>query len=192
MAETQDFQQRIARIETLTHTLNGTSDPAIRAAAKELTQSVMDLHGTAIQRMLEVLHESGPQGSALIDSLGKDPLIASVLILYGLHPLNINTRIGQAIERLEPTFRKHQAEVELLSVEDGVVRLRIAGPSNSASGRLLKSSIEEQIYSVAPDVIRIEGLGALGASDLIGIEGLVGISNRSNGTAAVVAGKGGD
>jgi hypothetical protein len=76
-----------------------------------------------------------------------------------------------------------------MNVEDGVVRLRIAGPYNSASGRLLKSSIEEQIYSVAPDVIRIDGLSALGASDLIGIEGLVGISNH---IATAVAGKGGD
>jgi Fe-S cluster biogenesis protein NfuA len=171
MTDDQDFQRRIARVEALTRSLEGISDPALRASVKELTQSVMDLHGTAIQRMLEVVHASGPQGAAIVDSLGKDPLIGSLLILYGLHPLDMQSRVSQAIERLQPTFRKHRVDVELMDVEEGVVRLRITA-SPSAAARALKSSIEEQIYATAPDVTRIEGLNALGASDFVEIESL--------------------
>jgi len=194
MAENEDFQQRIARIGALTRTVEGTSDPAVRALVKELVQSVMDLHGTAIQRVLEILHESGPQGAAAIDSLGKDPLTGSLLVLYGLHPLDMATRVAQAIHRLEPTFRKHQTEVELIGVEDGVVRLKIGMIQNAASGHAVKSAIEDQIYAAAPDVTRIDGLSALGASDLVSIETLAaaGISHHTNGTGAVAAGKGGD
>jgi NifU-like domain len=190
MAENQDFQQRIARIEALTRSLEGTSDPAVRALVKELTQSVMELHGAGIQRLLELVYESGPQASATIKSFGKDPLVGSILILYGLHPLDLETRVGQAMDALAPTFRKHHAEVELIGVDDAVVRLKIGAAPNSASGRAVKSAIEEQIYAIAPDVMRIEGLGALGASDLVGIEPF--ISHGLNGTTAVAAGKGRD
>lgn len=173
MAETQEFQQRIARIESLTRALEGTSSPSVRALAKELTQAVMDLHGTAIERMLELIHAGGPQGMAMIDSLAGDPLIGSLLVLYGLHPLDIRSRVEQALERLQPTFRKHQARVELTGVEDGVVHLRISPVANAASGRAVKSAIEEMVYALAPDVARIEGLHTLGASELVEIQTLV-------------------
>lgn len=194
MNEDQDFQQRIARIEELTRALERTSDPALRSSAKELTQSVMDLHGVAIHRMLDILHESGPQGSAIIDSLGEDPLIGSLLILYGLHPLDLQSRVARAIGRLEQTFRKNQVEVELMSVNDGVVRLKIVVPEHFSAGRVLKSSIEEQIYAIAPDVTRIEGLNVLGASELIAIDLLAaaGASHQLKGTQNFTGGKGGD
>jgi hypothetical protein len=172
MVETQDFQQRIARIGTLTHALEGTSDPAVRALVKELTESVMNLNGTAIDRMLELLHESGPHGAAMIDSLGKDPLVRSVLILYGLHPRDLESRVVEALDGLEPIFRKHQVRVELTGVEDTVVTLKVGGAPNAAAGRAVKSAIEDEMYAVAPDVTRIEGLNALSASELVEIQTL--------------------
>ncbi|HEY1754915.1 MAG TPA: hypothetical protein VGG72_05935 [Bryobacteraceae bacterium] len=168
MAENQDFQQRIARIEKLTRALDGTSDPAVRAWVKELTESVMNLNGTAIHRILEVLHERGSADT--IDTLGKDPLVRSVLVLYGLHPLDLKSRVIQVIERLEPTFRKYQVQVELTGVEDTVVRLKIGEVQNASAGRAVKSAIEDEMYEVAPDVTRIEGLGGLSASELVGIQ----------------------
>jgi hypothetical protein len=187
MAEDQDFPERVARIEALTRTLDRTSDPAVRAAVRELLKCTMDLHGSAINRMLEVVHESGPQGADIIDFLGQDPLIGSVLILHGLHPVDTAGRVAQAMEQLAPTFRKHGVEVELTRVEGSVVHLRIGTVPSASSGRVLKSSIEEQIYALAPDVTRVEGLNALGASDLVGIEAMpAGASYRES----VAAGKG--
>ena len=170
MAEDQDFPERVARIGTLTRTLEKTADPAVRASVKELLQCMMELHGAALNGMLEVVNESGPEGEGIIDFLGRDPLIGSVLILHGLHPVDTAGRVAQAMEQLAPTFRKHDVEVELTRVEGSVVHLRIGTVPSASSGRVLKSSIEEQIYALAPDVTRVEGLNALGASDLVGIE----------------------
>jgi hypothetical protein len=130
----------------------------------------------------------------MIDSLSKDPLIGSLLILYGLHPLDLPSRVAEAIERLGSAFRKHQVEVELMSVKDGVVHLRIAAPPHFNAGRDLKSSIEEQIYTLAPDVTHIEGLHALGASDLVTIDmvAAAGARHPPNGTGSLIAGKGGN
>ncbi len=169
IAQDQDFAERMARIGALTRTLEKTADPAVRASVKELLQCLMELHGTALNGVLEVVNESGPEGPGIIDFLGRDPLIGSVLILHGLHPLDPATRVAQAIEQLEPVFRKHGADVELTHVEGSVVHLRITGAPGEASARVLKSSIEEQIYAMAPDITRVEGLNTLGVSDLVGI-----------------------
>jgi Fe-S cluster biogenesis protein NfuA len=172
MPENQDFQERTARIEELIRKVESTADPAVRASVKELMQSVMDLHAEAVNRMLEIVHEEGEEAARIMDALGADPLTGSLLILYGLHPQDTATRVTRALDKLQPTFRKHGAEVELEGMEDGVVRLRIGGVENSSSGKILKKAIEDQIYALAPDVTRVEGLAVLG-SELVGIEMLV-------------------
>ncbi len=197
MTEDQAFQERMARVEALIRQLERTSDPAVRASAKELMQAVMDLHGTAVNRMLEIIHECGDEGSRIIDSMGEDPLAGSLLILYGLHPQDLSARVDHAMEKLAPMFRKHGADVQLEGLQEGVVRLRIEGVHNATVGRALKTAIEEQIYALAPDVTRVEGLSALGASDFVEIQNAaaplahVGAPG-SNGTAAVAIGEGGD
>lgn len=201
MTEDPDFQERMARVEALIHKLDRASDPAVRASVKELMHSMMDLHGTAVNRMLEIIHESGNQSSRIIDLLGDDPLTGSLLILYGLHPQDLPARVAKAMEKLAPTFRKHGVNVELESVEESVVRLRIEDVHNATVGRALKNAIEEQIYALAPDVTRVEGLTALGASDFVEIQNVTAplehagasLSNGSaNRTSAVAIGEGGD
>ena len=173
MTEDRDFQGQMARIQALIRQLERTSDPAVQASVKELVQCMMEFHGTAVNRMMEVVDASGPQSSAVIQSLGDDPLIRSLLVLYGLHPEDTATRVAKAVEKLTPIFRKHGAELELESVDDTVVRLRIRGVQNATVGRTLKDMVEEQIYVLAPDVTRVDGLAALGASELVGIETLI-------------------
>ncbi len=50
------------------------------------------------------------------------------------------------------------------------MRLRIEGVQSANVGRTLKDLVEEQIYTLAPDVTRLEGLETLGASDLVRLE----------------------
>jgi hypothetical protein len=168
-AEDRDFQAQMARVQALTRQLERISDPAVEASVKELVQCMLEFNSTAINRMMEIVHKSGPHGDSIIDSLGEDPLIRSLLILYGLHPQDTATRVARALEILEPSFRKHGAEVELERVEGSIVRLRIGSVPNPTVGQTLKSSIEEQVYAFAPDVTRIDGLAALAQSDLVRI-----------------------
>ncbi len=111
MTDEQSFQERMATIEVLTRAVDRTADPAARAAVKELMEAVMDLHGTALRQMLELIHERessqpsmGAGASGIIDRFGQDPLIGSLLILYGLHPLDLRARVSKAMERLAPEF----------------------------------------------------------------------------------------
>ena len=47
--------------------------------------------------------------------------LVTVLLLYGLHPHPIETRVRQALDKVRPYLDSHGGNVELLSVNDGVV-----------------------------------------------------------------------
>ncbi len=152
------------RVEELIATLESCPDPVIRETAVELVQTLMDFHGAGIERMMDITADAGSTGYAIFDDFAKDALTANLLLLYGLHPLDISDRILNAIEKVRPSLSLHEGDVELLGVNDGVVRLRLKGSCDGcpSSALTLKHTIEEAIYAAAPDVtsIEVEGLVA--------------------------------
>ena len=180
MAEDKDFPKRIQRISGLVSELDAIVDPAARSAAKQLMQLLMELHGAALERMLEVTFASGEPGKSLIDQFGCDSLVSSLLVLYGLHPDDLETRVARAVERLKPSLRKQEAELEMVSMRDGVVRLKVTmnGHSCGSTTQGLKSTVEDGIYDAAPDAteIVIEGLQEKTASTFVPLDKLIGSS----------------
>ena len=178
MTDDKDFQQRVQRISALVSELDSVVDPAARAAAKQLLQLVMELHGTGLERMLEVISQAGDSGSHLIDEFGRDPLVSSLLVLYGLHPDDIATRVTRAVERLQPSLRKQGAELELLGIDEAGVRLRVGmnGHSCGSTTQTLKATVEGAIYDAAPDVgaVVVEGFEEKTASTFVSIDKLMG------------------
>ena len=65
------------------------SDPQAQARTREIVQILLDLHGAALERMLTTIAETGATGQALIDAAASDDLVGSVLLLHGLHPLDL-------------------------------------------------------------------------------------------------------
>ena len=180
MAEDKDFQKRIQRISGLVNELDAIVDPAARSAAKQLIQLLMELHGTALERMLELTFAWGEPGERLIDELGQDSLVSSLLVLYGLHPEDLETRVARAVERLKPSLRKQGAELEIISMNNSVVRLKAAvnGHACGSTTQALKATVEEGIYEAAPDAseIVIEGLEEKAASTFVPLDRLIGPS----------------
>jgi Fe-S cluster biogenesis protein NfuA len=157
--------RRIQHLETLIHNLEQLPDPAARDQARELVQTLLDFHGTALGRLLERVADMGEPGRALIASLANDDIVSSLLLLYGLHPLDLETRVEQALEQVRPLLRSHHGDVALLGVIDGVVRLRMQGSCHGcpSSALTLKNAIEQAIYAAAPDVTVIEVEGVVDA-----------------------------
>src|ERR1051325_9748700 len=120
--EEKEFQQRIQKIEALVRKVEALPDPDARASSQELFQLVMDLHGTSVERMMSIVFEAGDAGRAIIDRFGQDELVGSLLLLYGLHPLDLETRVTQALEKVRPYLRSRGGSVELVSLNDGAVR----------------------------------------------------------------------
>jgi Fe-S cluster biogenesis protein NfuA len=158
MPQKREFQSRTERIEELVRILEGAEDPKIHAVALELMQSVMELHGVGLQKLLELVAQSSAD-EALIDEFVQDDLISSLLLLHDLHPGDMETRVLRALDKLRPNLQPQGADAELLGIEDGVIRLRIhctsGGGCHSPSAAALKGEVEDAIDQAAPDATQI-------------------------------------
>ena len=162
MADDKDFQIKVQRIGELVGELENIADPEARASANALVQLLLDLHGAGLERVMEIVANNDESGQPIIDDLGRDPLVSSLLVLYGLHPLDVESRVAQAVERVRPQVRKGGGELDLLGIEAGVVRLqlRVSGHGCASTGKTLKKLVENALYEAAPDMdgLKIEGL----------------------------------
>jgi Fe-S cluster biogenesis protein NfuA len=151
MSAQPELQQRLKSIERLLGEIDAAADPSLRTAAQELVQLVMELHGAGLERLLELVRAADED---LVEKLGRDELVAGLLILYGLHPLDLETRVGQALDKARVRLRPHQGEVELLGIQDGVVRLRLHanGHGCGSTPEALKEIVENAVLQSAPDV----------------------------------------
>ena len=183
MANTENIQNQMQRVEELVAAIETWADPNLRAKAVELVQALMDFHGAGIDRMMELTAEKGAVGYEIFDDFARDDLVGNMLLLYGLHPLDLETRVIQALDKVRPSLNLHEGGVELISINDGVVHLSLQGNCDgcASSAATLKLTIEEAIYSAAPDAagIQVEGVVVPQSTQKIG-SGFVQIE-KSNG-----------
>jgi Fe-S cluster biogenesis protein NfuA len=178
VADNRDFREDMQRISGLVEEIEAIADPAVRAATKGLMQSVMDLQGAAWEKALEIVSEAGGPGMSIIDRLGRDSLVSGLLILYGLHPEDLETRLRKAVERVRPQLRKLGWEIEELDITDGRVRLRVETSSHScgSTAKTVETTLEGAIYDAAPDMtsLVIEGLREKPSSGFVALDQLMG------------------
>lgn len=178
MADEKGFQQRVQKIGELVHELEAIADPSVRSAAKDLVKLLMELHGSAVERMLEMIFQSGDAGARVIDELGEDPLVSSLLVLYGLHPEDFQSRVERKLVQIRSRLFKMGAEAKLVAVTGSDVRVRISleGHACGSTAKNVKAAVEEAIYEAAPDLtsLVVEGLEEPLASGFVAMEALMG------------------
>ena len=154
----QEHQRRAERIETLIQEIATFPDPHARATTEELLQTLLDMYGEGLARILELTVQTEASGHALIEAFASDDLVGSLFLLHGLHPVDIETRIAQALAEVRPYLQSHGGNVEFIKVEEGVAYLRLEGSCHGcpSSTITLKLAIEEAIYKAAPDLDRLE------------------------------------
>ena len=194
MTDAREFQQRIQQIDERLRQLEAVPDPAVRSAAQDLVKQLMDIHGSALERMLEIVFESKPNGPRTIDELGADPLVSSLLVLYGFHPDDLETRVGRKLDQLRSKLFKLGAEAEVIGAVDGQVRLRvtIAGHACGSTSGTVRSVLEEAIYEAAPDLtsLTVEGLDDPKPSGFVSVEALRGpVAAARSSTQPIVPGE---
>jgi Fe-S cluster biogenesis protein NfuA len=184
VANGNDFREDIQRIGGLVQEIESIADPAVRASTKNLVQSIMDLHGAALEKALDIVAGTGEPGLNLIGQLGRDPMVSSVLILYGLHPDDIQTRVANAVDRVRPQLRKQGCEVEIVDVNEGFIRLHVETGSHTcgSTAKTLQASLEGAIYDAAPDLtsLVIEGFEEKPASGFVALDKLIGRARQSH------------
>ena len=170
MRSESELQARSAAIEEQARLVETCADPATRAAALDLLRSVMDLHKSALERILEMVAE---RDGNTVEAFTRDPLVHSVLMLHDLHPDALETRVERALEQLRPKLQRHQAEARLVGIEDHVVRVSLSVASHCGSTDVtLQASVEEALLEAAPDAEIIIDTPAQTDSSFVSIDAL--------------------
>jgi Fe-S cluster biogenesis protein NfuA/nitrite reductase/ring-hydroxylating ferredoxin subunit len=152
-----DVQKVSARVEQLLEALGSGAFGGAAPAAEELVSLLVGLYGDGLTQIMTVLADQGPQGDAIIAKIADDPLVESLLLLHGLHPLDVDARIQRALDRVRPYLGSHAGGVEYLGVTDGIARLRLEGscsgcPSSTVTVQL---AIEGAVMDAAPEVTEV-------------------------------------
>ena len=156
--EDYNLERTAERIDTLIKKIEASGDRVMREKAEELVRILTDLQGAALGKILEYVRDSGETAEKLLDRLTHDELIEGLLVVHGLHPQDVKTRVIRALDRLSPSLEAHGGGVKYLDFNDGILSLQLEGschgcPSSSAT---LNSSIQKAVEEAAPEVLRIE------------------------------------
>jgi Fe-S cluster biogenesis protein NfuA len=164
-----EFQTQTELINRLVQRVTELRDDDARTTALELMQSLMDLHGAVTSRIVEVLTDSGEAGRKSLAVLGSDPMICGLMVLYGVHPVPLEERVSAAIEKVRPQLRKQSGSVELLSISESTVRVKIEGSGHGcgSSPDTFKKLVEQAILEAAPEVVEVVAEGIPASSGFV-------------------------
>lgn len=161
-AQLEDLNRAGRRVQELIEKAGSDADPAMNAVFQECLESLLVFYGNGIARMMEIVENAGPEAARVYDSLLDDPIVRGLLLIHGLHPEPLAARLSAALEKIRPYMESHGGDVELISLENEVAKLRLRGhcqtcPSSSVTLELaIRSAIEE----ACPDLqgFEVEGV----------------------------------
>ena len=185
-----DARQVGARVEELLGILQSEGGASTAAAAEELVRLLLGLYGDGLSHIMAALHAEGAAGAAILDRLLEDPLVESLLMLHDLHPLDVDTRIQRALDKVRPYLGSHAGGVTYLGVtEEGVAQLRLEGSCDgcASSTVTVQLAIKGAIEDAAPEVTEVV---VEGVTPPPGPETLLQIGRRPPGADEVPAGTG--
>ena len=167
-SEQQRYRQDSERVEHLLEEIRTTAGPATWKRVEELVQRLVGIYGAGLSRVLNHVSSAGAINEVVTTKLVDDELVASLLLLHGLHPVPMQERVRRALDQVRPYLGSHAGDVEVLEVrDDGVVRLRLLGscqgcPSSRAT---VEQTLRRAIEEAAPEVtsIEVDGVPARGA-----------------------------
>jgi Fe-S cluster biogenesis protein NfuA/nitrite reductase/ring-hydroxylating ferredoxin subunit len=151
------------RIQTLLDASAG-SGTVVRERTEQLAGELSDLYGAALERMVSIAAQSS--APELINRFAADELVASLLLVHGLHPHGVERRIEDALDSVRPYLGSHGGDVTLLEVVDDAegmtVRLQFAGSCKScpSSAVTLEFAVEDAVRAAAPEITSIEVVAA--------------------------------
>ncbi|MFE3193852.1 NifU family protein [Nocardia sp. NPDC059240] len=149
--ETDHWRGAGERIDTLLGASSAAGAVA-RERAEQLVGEVVGLYGAGLERIMRLLDPDA------VEQLARDELVASLLLVHGLHPHDAVTRVRTALDGVRPYLGSHGGDVDVLEVTDGVVRLAFSGscrtcPSSSVT---LELAVEDAVRAAAPEIETIE------------------------------------
>lgn len=148
---TQEAARPGEHVERLLAEVESVAGPVAWPRVEALVAALVDLYGAGLERTVACAREAARNAGELDDRLVRDELVASLLLLHGLHPLGLEQRIGVALARVRRELPA-AAALELVAIDNGVVRLRAAEGSRPPPTTIVAREIERD----APEVSGVQ------------------------------------
>ncbi len=162
------LNQQGKRIQELIEQIESLPDPKARALMQECVQSLVAFYGEGLARVLEVAREAGPAGEKVFQSLLDDTTVRGLLFIHGLHPVDLETRLRQALDKVRPYMESHGGNVELIRLENDYAQLRLEGHCKTcpSSAVTLELAVRQAIEEACPDLqgFDVEGMPEVAAA----------------------------
>ena len=167
-AQQLPFDEILPRISALAESLSAHSDPDVAATAGELLDWIDVFHAQGIGALVEMIREW--RGEIFLEQVAAHPVAGLLLMSYGLGP-EVDDAIAQravqaALAEVRPYLHSHGGDMEVVSIADGVVRLRLHGMCDgcSASSATLTGRVEAALRTHWIDFRRLDTEEATAAS----------------------------
>ena len=155
--EELEAQEALGRMGMLIEQLQNHPDDQVRAQVFELLDWMEAYHRESIHRLIDLLPPEALQEAK------QDPLLLPMFEAYEVvggdqeeaDPLPL---VEEALQQVRPYIHSHGGEMELLSVEEGVVRLSLMGACDGcpSSAITLTQGVEEAIRQRWSGLRRLE------------------------------------
>jgi Fe-S cluster biogenesis protein NfuA/nitrite reductase/ring-hydroxylating ferredoxin subunit len=125
--------------------------------SEELAAELVEVYGEGLARIFAVLD------AETVGRLAEDDVVAGLMLVHGLYPVDVETRVREALDSVRPYMESHGGDVELLGIDDGIARLRLRGSCSGcgASQTTLEHAIEAALQEHAPDLLGIDVEGVV-------------------------------
>jgi Fe-S cluster biogenesis protein NfuA/nitrite reductase/ring-hydroxylating ferredoxin subunit len=146
------------RIQRLLEKIESLPYPAAKELFNECMEAVLAFYGAGLNRILQVVSQDGAEGRKVFRDLVHDDVIKGLLLIHDLHPLNLEARLREALDKVRPYLKSHGGNVELISLENDIAKLRLQGTCEScaSSSVTLELAIRHAIEQACPDLVRFE------------------------------------
>jgi Fe-S cluster biogenesis protein NfuA/nitrite reductase/ring-hydroxylating ferredoxin subunit len=146
------------RIQRLLEKIESLPYPAAKELINECMEAVLAFYGAGLQRILQLVSQDGAEGRKVFRDLVHDDVIKGLLLIHDLHPLDLEARLREALDKVRPYLQSHGGNVELISLENDIAKLRLQGTCEScaSSSVTLELAIRHAIEQACPDLVHFE------------------------------------
>jgi Fe-S cluster biogenesis protein NfuA len=160
----QESGNMAKRLQQLLEQIQSQPNPAARVLLQECLQSLLAFYGDGLSRILGHVQGKGADGQEILKRFLQDQTVSGLLLIHGLHPVSLEKRLQDAFEKVRPYMQSHGGNIELLSLENDIARVKLEGTCKTcpSSTVTLELAVRRAVEEACPDLLGFEVVNANG------------------------------